>query len=169
MRAPGKIPAGTVCEEIASTMDILPTIAKLSGGKIPDDRIIDGHDIGDLIHGAGTAKSPTKAFFYYQRTRLQAVRVGRWKLHLPRTVDEKWGHYSKAQDIFDIKNPMLFDLNANVGEKCDVAAQHPRVVADLLAHTEHARSDIGDFNRIGKNARFFDPEPRRPDVATRSE
>lgn len=164
IRAPGKVPSGAVCNEIACTMDMMPTLARLAGGKVPTDRVIDGNDITDLIHGVAGAKSRKKAFFYYQRTRLEAVRVGKWKLHVPRPADKKWAHYSKAEDVFDIKSPMLFDLDADIGEKHNVAAQHPEVVADLMKHIEHARSDIGDFNRKGKNARFFDPQPQRPDI-----
>ena len=164
MRAPGKIPPGQVCDAVASTLDMLPTIVTLAGGKIPDDRVIDGKDIRDLMHGTPGAVSPTKAFFYYQRTRLQAVRVEKWKLHVPRAADETWGKYSKTEDDFAIKKPMLFDLSTDVAETTDVAADHPEVVAELMKHIEYARNDIGDHNRMGKNARFFDPEPRRPDI-----
>lgn len=169
MRAPGRIPAGALCDEIAGTMDMLPTLAKLAGGKVPTDRVIDGHDISDLMHGVKGATSPTEAFFYYQHTHLQAVRSGKWKLHLPRPANPPWtpnwaGHIKKA-DVFDIKNPMLFDLENDIGERRDVADKHPDIVARLLKLAEKARSDIGDYNRIGKNARFFDPQPPRPDIA----
>ena len=66
--APGKVPAGTVCDEVASTMDMLPTLAAFAGANAPADRVIDGRDIRDLIHGVEGAKSPTRAFYYYQRT-----------------------------------------------------------------------------------------------------
>jgi arylsulfatase A-like enzyme len=164
MWAPGKIPAGSVCSEIASTMDMLPTIAKLAGGQIPQDRVIDGHNISKLIHGVKGTTSPTDAFFYYQRTQLQAVRSGPWKLHLPRTTDEKWAHYSKSEDVFDVQSPMLFNLKTDIGETNDVSAQYADVVAKLLQLSEHARTDIGDVDRIGANARFFDSDPRRPDI-----
>ncbi len=63
MWAPGRIPPGTTCDEIATTMDILPTFARLAGAEVPSDRVIDGHDISDLMHGKKGAKSPTKAFY----------------------------------------------------------------------------------------------------------
>jgi arylsulfatase A-like enzyme len=162
--APGKVPAGTVCDEIASTMDMLPTLAALAGADTPADRVIDGHDIRDLIHGVQGAKSPTRAFYYYQRTRLQAVRVGKWKLHIPRAIDTRWERYSKPADAMPIKSAMLFDLEADVSETTNVADRHPDVVAQLMRHIEHARDDIGDFDRVGRNARFFDPQPKRPDI-----
>ncbi|UCE50015.1 MAG: sulfatase [Phycisphaerales bacterium] len=169
MWAPGRIPPGTVCDEIASTMDMLPTVARLAGGKVPTDRVIDGHDITALIHGGQGAASPAKVFFYYQHTHLQAVRSGKWKLHLPRPANPpwtpNWARHIDEEDVFDIKKPILFDLKNDIGERLDVAAKHPELVAWLLELAEWARLDIGDYNRAGRNARFFDHQPRRPDAA----
>ena len=162
IRAPGRVPAGAVCDEIACTMDMMPTLARLAGGKVPDDRVIDGNDITDLMHGVAGAKSQKKAFYYYQQTHLQAVRVGKWKLHLP--GPRHWLGYFKVEDAIRIDKEHLYDLEADIGERNNVAAQHPEVVAALMKHVEHARDDIGDFNRKGKNARFFDPQPQRPDI-----
>ncbi len=164
VRAPGRVPAGAECDAVASTMDLLPTLATLAGAEVPGDRVIDGHDISALLHGAPGAASPTEAFYYYRRTRLEAVRAGRWKLHLPRPVDRMWEHYSEAADAGAIDGPLLFDLDADIAESSDLAADHPEVVAELMEHIEHARRDIGDHDRTGENARFFDPGPRRPDV-----
>ena len=169
MRAPGKIPAGKVCDEIASTMDMMPTLAGLAGSKAPDDRSIDGNDIADLMHGKPNAKSPTKAFYYYAHMHLQAVRSGKWKLHLPRPAKPPWAPpwawHIKPEDVIKIPKPMLFDLEADIGEKMDVADKNPEVVARLLKLANWARGDIGDYNVAGKNARFYDPEPKRPDIA----
>jgi arylsulfatase A-like enzyme len=164
VRAPGRVPAGSECAEVASTLDLLPTFAKLAGTAAPTDRTIDGNDITQLIHAAPEAKSPTEAFYYYRRQRLEAVRAGRWKLHVPRPADKMWAHYSKAEDAIAIEHPMLFDLEADIAESKDVAADHPEVVADLFRLIEHARTDIGDHDRAGENARFFDSQPRRPDI-----
>lgn len=168
VRAPGKIPANTQSDEVASTMDLLPTIANLAGVDPPSDRVIDGHDIGDLIHGVDDTKSPTEAFFYYRRTRLEAVRSGKWKLHVPRPVDTQWAKYSKAEDAGAVTRPLLFDLDVDISESTDIADQHPEVVAALMRLIERGRVDIGDHDRIGENARFFDSHPRRPDVARAS-
>lgn len=163
-RAPGKIPAGSMSKSIASTMDMLPTIANLSGAEVPQDRVIDGHDISQLIHGVDGATSPTNAFYYYQRTQLQAVRSGPWKLHLPRTADEQWGQYSKLEDDIDIPHALLFNLETDIAEAIDVSDRYPDVVDKLLQLAEHASTDIGDVDRIGVNARFFDDGPKRPDI-----
>ncbi|GAB6164079.1 sulfatase [Thermostilla marina] len=169
MWAPGRIPPGTVCDEIAATIDILPTFAKLAGAPLPQDRIIDGRDISDLMHGKPGATSPHEAYYYYQHTHLQAVRSGRWKLHLPRPDEPpwcpKWGPHIAPEDVIDIPRPMLFDLESDIGERHDVADAHPDIVRRLLDLAEKARADIGDYDRIGAGARFFDPQPKRPDIA----
>ena len=172
MRAPGSIPAGTVCDELTSTMDLLPTLAVLSGGKVPSDRTIDGYDISGLMHGNKNGEIPDEVFFYYQHTQLQAVRSGRWKLVLPRSaatsVVPNWTRMIAPGDRIEIKQPALFDLVADIAEKTDVAEAHPEVMAELMKKVEWARGDIGDSNQIGKNARFFDPQPKRPDINQKS-
>ena len=164
VRAPGRVSAGTTCHEIASTLDLLPTLAKLAGATAPADRIIDGRDIGPLLHGTAGATSPTEAFYYYCHTRLEAVRAGRWKLHPPRPENKAWSVFGAPTETAALAEPLLFDLEADIGERTNVAAQHPPVVARLSALAEKARADIGDFERIGAGARFFDPDPRRPDI-----
>jgi arylsulfatase A-like enzyme len=168
VRAPGRVPAGSVCREMASTMDMLPTFARLGGSKVPTNRVIDGHDVADLVHGVIGGKSPTKALFHYVHTHLQAVRSGKWKLHVPRPANPRWtpnwARHIDARDVFDIASPLLYDLDADVGETTDVAATHPDVVRRLLGFVEGGRADIGDYDRIGAGARFFDDDPRRPDI-----
>jgi len=159
MRWPGKIPGGTVCSEPASTMDILPTIAKLTGAKLPTHPI-DGKDIWPLISGQPSAKSPHEAFFYYNGWALEAVRSGKWKLHLPhgyRTLAGRKGgtggqpvKYEQAK--IDLA---LFDLKKDVGEQHDVSAEHPDVVRRLLSLADEMREDLGDSAKkmTGKNRR----------------
>ena len=134
MRWPGKIPAGALCGELATIMDILPTVAKLAGTSAPSDRVIDGKDIWPLMAGTPGAKTPHEAFFYHtSRGQLAAVRSGQWKLHLtpprPRRRPKKGEPRPKPQPL----KPQLYDLAADVGEKNDVAAKHPDVVTRLTA------------------------------------
>ena len=82
-RWPGRVPEGKVCRELATMMDILPTFAALAGLEPPRDRAIDGKDIITLIERPESARTPYDAFYYYFMGQLQAVRAGRWKLHLP--------------------------------------------------------------------------------------
>jgi arylsulfatase A len=167
MRWPGRIPAGT-CSEFASTIDILPTFAKLIGAKLPDHKI-DGHDIAPLMFGEEDAESPHKAFLsYYGGGQLQAIRDARWKLHFPhqyRTMAGKPGGkngsptpYSQGKIGLE-----LFDLDADPSESTDVAKDNPEVVARLQALADVARKDLGDTltkvkgngirpaGRLGKN------------------
>ena len=124
MRWPGKIPSGTTCSDVCTAMDMLPTLGKLAGAEMPDDRALDGKDIRASMFGEEGAASPYDAFFYYGQNNLRAVRSGQWKLHL--------------------EDEMLVDLNVDVGETTDVSGDHPDVVAQLKAHVERCRQDLGD-------------------------
>jgi arylsulfatase len=169
--SPGRIPAGKTCQALATTMDILPTFAALAGARVPTDRIIDGENIAPLLDGRFEKANAEKAYFYYLRTHLQAVRQGKWKLHLPRPAQRPWlGGFAKNNHIAatdDISNdrPLLFDLDADIGETTDVADMHADVVERLSVLAQKARRDLGDYNRIGEGVRFFDKGPRRPDAA----
>ena len=165
---PGRVPAGATCDKLASTLDVLPTLAALAGARVPDDRVIDGENIGHLFHGDFDKADSDKAFFYYLRVHLQAVRQGQWKLHLPREAEpigvapfSKNTHIAAADRIgFD--EPFLVDLTSDIGEATNVAGQHPDVVKRLLALAEGMREDLGDYDRVGKNMRFFDLTGKRP-------
>ncbi|WP_236622110.1 sulfatase [Novipirellula maiorica] len=82
----GKIPAGTTCDKLCSSIDLLPTVAKLIGAEVPEDasRKIDGKDIRPLMFGDENASSPHDAFYcYYSGGELHAVRNERFKLTFP--------------------------------------------------------------------------------------
>ena len=87
---PGRIPAGRVVPEMAATLDVMPAFARLAGQTPPSDREIDGLDIGPLLHGTAAAQSPRDTYYYYLWTHLQAVRRGKWKLHVPRPGQPRW-------------------------------------------------------------------------------
>jgi len=147
VRWPEQIPAGTSCDEIATTMDLLPTFARLAGAALPD-RIIDGRDVWPLLSGQAGATSPHEAFYYYYMDQLQAVRSGRWKLHL--ASDAKRANLAGGTTPARAE---LYDLVADIGETHNVAADHPEVVQRLLGLAEAAREDLGDGDRPGKNQR----------------
>ncbi|MGE0143476.1 MAG: sulfatase [Planctomycetota bacterium] len=149
MRWPGRVPSGATCDEFASTIDVLPTVARLLDATLPEHRI-DGRDISDLMLGVEDAKSPHDVFYsYYAGGELQAVRDPRFKLLFPhgyRTLAGREGGrngspvpYSQAKTEL-----VLFDLKADPGETTDVAAAHPEVVARLKAAAALAREDLGD-------------------------
>ena len=147
VRWPGKIPPGAECSELACTMDLMPTFAKLAGTNAPADRIIDGKDIWPLMAGNKNAKSPHEAFYYYYRDSLQAVRSGKWKLHLARTTRPRGS--KKPQNL----PAKLYDLEADVAEKNNLADKYPGIVERLRALAEKARKDLGDGSRKGANQR----------------
>jgi len=163
MHWPGRIPAGRVCREMLSSMDLFPTFVHLAGGKVPDDRIIDGKDVLPVITGEQTAQNPRKTFFYYCFNHLQAVRQGKWKLVLPRPARPKWCSWS-ARMCTAVAAAELYDMQSDIGEKHNLAADHPQVVAELMKLVEAGRKDLGDYNIVGQGARFFDDGPRRGDA-----
>lgn len=157
---PGKIPAGTECDQLATTMDLLPTFAHLAGAGPPRDRIIDGRDIRPLIFGEPGAQTPHDAFYYYAQDQLQAVRSGPWKLFLPLASFSRHPHFRKGQ----ASEPLLFHVVDDIGSTRNVASQHPDQVRRLTALAEIARADLGDAGRPGANQRppgkVDDPQPR---------
>jgi arylsulfatase A-like enzyme len=165
---PGRVPAGQSCDSITSTMDVLPTLAALAGAQVPTDRVIDGEDIRHLLHGEPDKENPDKTYFYYLRVHLQAVRQGKWKLHLPRDREpigaapfSRNNHIAPADRIgFD--EPFLIDLDSDIRETTNVAEKNPDVVGRLLAIAERMREDLGDFDRVGTHMRFFDLTDGRP-------
>ena len=139
MRWPGTIPAGTVCREVAATIDVLPTLAALAGAEAPSDRVIDGKDISPLLTGKPGAKSPHEAYFFRGR----AVRSGKWKLHL--------SGRGKVQGKPKEFAGQLYDLEADIAESRNVAKEHPEVVERLTTLLLEHREDIARNKRpVGK-------------------
>ncbi|MDP6447472.1 MAG: sulfatase-like hydrolase/transferase, partial [Pirellulaceae bacterium] len=145
---PGSVPANTTCDELASTMDLLPTFAKLAGGGAARERRIDGRDIRPLLFGEPNAKSPHEAYYYYYQDQLHAVRSGPWKLFLP-VASTRHPHYPPKGK----REPLLFHLFDDVGCRKNVASEHADVVAKLMRLAETAREDLGDKGRAGRGQR----------------
>lgn len=147
---PGTIPRGTVCTEFMTTMDILPTVAALSGGKTPNDRIIDGFNSRSLIIGKRGAKSPYKVFYYYNADQLQAVKSGPWKLFLPLRKFVQHPHFKKGEG----EKPLLFNVENDISSAYNLAEKYPKIVSRLMVLAEKGREDLGDTNRPGANQRL---------------
>jgi arylsulfatase A-like enzyme len=120
---PGKIPAGTESDAICGMFDVLPTCVALSGGKVPADRKLDGKNLWPILSGEAGAAAPHESFLYFKGLVLEAVREGKWKLHL-----------AKGQ---------LFDLAADPGEATNVADANPDTVAKLRALADATDGDLG--------------------------
>lgn len=127
---PGRIPADSVCSELATVMDILPTFGSMAGAKLPTDRVIDGKDIRPLLAGKLGAKSPYDAFIYHVRFgKRSGIRMGNWKLIVD--VDARtWKH----------KGTALYHLEKDPGESKNRAAENPDKVKELKAR-------LGSFER----------------------
>lgn len=128
IRWPGKIPAGKVNDQLMTTMDLLPTFAKLAGAKVPADRIIDGRDIWPTL--IGKSETPHEAFFYHRGNSLNAVRSGKWKLH-----------------VNNGKPTQLYDLENDIGETKNVLQTNPKVAERLTRLLASFAKDIAENNR----------------------
>ena len=154
---PGKIPADSICHEPAMTIDLLPTIAHLIGAKLPEHKI-DGKNIWTLMKNSKSARSPQEAYYFYYGKQLQAVRMGKWKLHFPhsyRTMAGKPGgtggiptRYSQAKIELS-----LFNMEKDMGETTDVKDKYPEILKKLQALGEKMRAELGDSHRQGKGMR----------------
>jgi len=159
MRWPDKIPAGIECDLIASSIDILPTLAEISGAALPEKKI-DGVSILSLMEGKTEAK-PRNNFYYYYGGELIAVRKNNWKLVFPHTYrsykgmepgkDGFPGPYGKGE----VTELELYDLNNDIGETTNLVAQYPEIVEELKILGDYAREELGDRiqNKKGKAVR----------------
>jgi arylsulfatase A-like enzyme len=140
-------------------MDFLPTLVGLAGGSVPGDRTIDGRDIAPLLTGQADATSPHEAFYYFHVGSLEAVRRGRWKLHVRKRADE-------------INE--LYDLHEDIAESRNVYDDHTEVVEELTGLIEAKRRELGDralgiegsdvrpVGRVEDNRTLTQFDPRHP-------
>ena len=159
MRWPRAIPPGLVTSEVASIMDIFPTLARLSGGEPPRDRAIDGRDLQPLWESPGKAKGHDALYFfeggYRYRAKdgppeneplLRAVRSGPWKLHLS-TVPGPDGGETR------LTAGGLYHLHWDPSESRNVADKHPDVVGRLREQAAGFSSRLrGDLRPLGRLA-----------------
>jgi arylsulfatase A-like enzyme len=131
---PGKVPAGIVSNAFATEMDLFPTFVKLAGLEMPKDRVYDGQDFSPELFHNDAGREPQ--FFYYRNSpggpydreeQLQAVRKGRWKLHIAVSY-RRTPPYPGEGDP-----PLLFDVQEDISERRNVAKTQPEVVNELLA------------------------------------
>jgi arylsulfatase A-like enzyme len=158
----GKIPAGTVCGEMATMMDLLPTFASLAGTESPDGTTINGKNIWPLLSGVDKATSPHDAFYYYHYDQLQAVRSGPWKLYVP--LEFQRLNAATAPKL--VRSPArLYNVVEDAGEVRNVAEQNPDIVTRLARLAESAVEEIGDLDRPGRGERpagwVFHPQMQR--------
>lgn len=147
MRWPGKIPAGLVQDEMAMTIDILPTLAHLLDVDLSADPKIDGRNIWPLMTDAD-AESPHEVLFFFLGRNLEAVRDRRFKLHFPRQYRMTPEEYATGgQPNPDRRGEIgleLFDLVNDREETTNVADAHPEVVERLQREADRIRTELGD-------------------------
>ncbi len=169
MRWPGKIPAGRVCNTPLMTIDLLPTICKLSGADLPIYSL-DGVDVSDVLLDRATAE-PHAALAFYSGMEFHAIRMGTWKLHFPhkyltvipgtprsdgkpsgfgtqkpRSITESGVEGIASRHGYRVEElPLsLFDLSTDPGEEQNVAQAHPDVVARMSEFAQQYRQELGD-------------------------
>ncbi len=167
---PGTITAGSVSDAVMSGMDVLPTAVGLAGGNVPTGRKIDGLDIWPVLSGQSTG-SPHEALYYFLWGSLEAVRSGPWKLAIADQKDAGEGGESPGTDSADesdakknkgkkdkesvvasTETPRLYNLDNDIGETTDVAAQHPDVVKRLQELITKMAADLGMEKANKKNS-----------------
>lgn len=136
MRWPGKVPEGTSCDEVAASIDLMPTIAKLAGAKLLKDRKIDGKDIWPLMSGTEGAVSPHDMYYYYKGNRLESARQGKWKIR-------RSGKKSQSVE--------LYDLDSDISETKNLAKENEALVKDMIKKMNLFDEDLKKSQRpVGK-------------------
>jgi arylsulfatase A len=134
-RYPGVIPLGQVCTSLTSNLDILPTLATLSGAALPPNPV-DGVDITPLLRGFQTSVA-RDALLYFNDVELQAARLGDWKLHVTRfntpafTPDPAGGRVN-----LPLPHPELYNVTNDLDESHDRAARNMDVVASIRSRMD---------------------------------
>jgi arylsulfatase A-like enzyme len=129
-RQPGTLPAGTVSSELASNLDLLPTLRALAGQLPVEDRELDGRDISGVLKEA--AASPHEEIVLFNNNQVAAIRTRRWK-YVARS-------YYRVYDVPLDRYPLLFDMDVDPGENYSVARNFPGEAADMRARLERARA-----------------------------
>jgi arylsulfatase A-like enzyme len=162
----GVIPGGTICNNLASSIDILPTLAAITGAEL-SGRKIDGVNIYELMKGDFSQNPRDHFLYYYRKNSLEAIRKGDWKLVLP--------HHSRTYEGFKpgidgipgqvnenhFVEGGLYDLRRDPGERYNVRGDYPEIEAELLKFAAAAREDLGDdlTKNPGKNRRQASVKP----------
>jgi arylsulfatase A-like enzyme len=131
---PGKIEP-SVEMGMGSTLDLLPTICSLSGAELPAGRTLDGYDLKPVLLDRNP--SPRKSLIYYRGTRIYAVRKGPYKAHFI----TKGGYGRGIKDTFH-DPPLLFHLEHDPSEQCDIASYHPGIIAELVEEVKRHRTGL---------------------------
>jgi arylsulfatase A len=139
VRWPGVVPPGLESAEIATAMDLFPTLIGIAGGEVPTDRPLDGQDLMPLLTGQGS--SPTREYFYFRTEILEGVREGRWKLRIA-------SHFRSDVPAGAAPSAELFDLDVDPGERFNMADENPQVVQRLRQRMQAFAREVGATTEI---------------------
>jgi len=160
MAWPARIPSGAICNNIASTIDLLPTFCAITGSALPKKKI-DGVNILSLMEGNFDANPREVFYYFYKKNSLEGVRKGQWKLVLPHTFVSVEGQLPgmdgiPGKTITGKTDYALYDLRRDPGERYDVKELYPAVVDELKKLADEMRQDLGDqnYNILGVNSRL---------------
>lgn len=139
---PGTIRTGAVSNFPVSTLDLYPTLLHFAGLPLETNYPADGQDISSLLQKTDSLPAQRPFFYHGPGNRLQAVRNGKWKLHI--VTNSQTG-----KQYFEEAPPLLFDLVADPGETDNLASENPAVVHELLSLIE------GHQTRLDTTADYF--------------
>ena len=146
---PKKIKGGRVIDTPMMAIDILPTIAEITGADLPEKKI-DGKSAWEVWTGKTDQTQHEAFFFYYKSNELHGVRYQDWKLYFPHTYRTLNGRVG-GKDGYPVKYEMnalesieLYNLKEDIGESKDVAAQYPEIVDKIKLLADEMRSKLGD-------------------------
>ena len=152
IRYPNGLKGGRNLDTPVMAIDILPTLAEITGSALPD-RIIDGKSVWKLLSG-DSKESPQEAYyFYYRVNELHGVRYDKWKLYFPHNYRTMEGQQPGKDGLpgdyvyFDLKEIELYDLSVDLGETTNVAATYPEVVEKIKQLADTMRNKLGDSLR----------------------
>ncbi|MEX2301013.1 MAG: sulfatase [Bryobacterales bacterium] len=151
-RWPGRLPAGVVRDGISTTMDLFTTFIELAGGKIPTDREIDGKNIVGMLEG--NEPSPHQTLYYYDRSRLFAIREGDWKLHL---FKREAVAGEKLHDAVRCDPPELYNLAEDISETNNRAAGEAAIVSRLAADAEEFDASVKPVMKLPPRSMLLVP------------
>jgi arylsulfatase A len=165
-RFPGRIPPGQVSQSMATTLDVLPTVARLAGAALPNNPV-DGVDIWPMLNGQ-QADVDRDAFLYFNDVYLQAARVGQWKLHIARyTVPMFTPEPRQGRQNLPLPSPELYNVVQDPEESYDRAERNPAVVAEIRSRVDRIirtfpRDVLSTYTDSMKRKVFYTPPDALP-------
>lgn len=149
IKFPGRIKPGGVIDVPMMAIDILPTIAEITGAPLPESKI-DGKSVWDIWTGE-SKQSPHEAYyFYYHVNELHGIRYGDWKMYFPhkyRTLNGREGGKNGLPVPYDyntIDEIELYDLSTDISETMNVASENPEIIEKMKSLGDSIRAELGD-------------------------